>query len=193
LRALADLLTPWLVSIAELAALVAGGLVLHSVVYAVARRVAARTRYDFDGFFVARTRAPARLLMPLVLLALAWPDLGLPADSAPAQLERFLLQLLQRADAGALARAPAPEALHRGMPGLAALGLGMRRSAAAPACTVTVPALQSTSASPTCWWKAAGAFACARAANSRPRTGVNRATPIRWSPAAWTRYRRPHG
>lgn len=77
MRALADLLTPWLVSIAELAALVAGGLVLHSVVYAVARRVAARTRYDFDGFFVARTRAPARLLMPLVLLALAWPTLDL--------------------------------------------------------------------------------------------------------------------
>ena len=40
MRALLDPLTPWLVSIAELAALVAGGLVLHAVVYAVARRVA---------------------------------------------------------------------------------------------------------------------------------------------------------
>jgi small-conductance mechanosensitive channel len=77
LRSLIDLLTPWLVSIAEIAALVAGGLMLHAVVYAVARRVAARTRYEFDGFFVSRTRAPARLLLPLVLLTVAWPALDL--------------------------------------------------------------------------------------------------------------------
>jgi len=77
-------------------------------------------------------------LVPLSrwLLALAWPDLGLPADSAPAQLERFLLQMLRRAGAGALSRAPAPEALHHGMPGLAALGrridVEMMRKATAP-------------------------------------------------------------
>lgn len=72
-----ELLTRWGVSIAEVAALVGAGLLLHALVFAVARRVAARTPYDFDGMLVEHTRAPARLLMPLALLALAWPTLDL--------------------------------------------------------------------------------------------------------------------
>ncbi len=77
LRSLIDGLTPWLVSITELAALIAGGLLLHALAFAVARRVAARTSNQLDGLIVRHTRAPAQLLLPLVLVALAWPTLDL--------------------------------------------------------------------------------------------------------------------
>ncbi len=76
-RSAVEWLTPWLVSITELAALGAAGLLLHAIIYAVAKRVTARTRNELDGMVVQHTRAPARLLVPLMLLAVTWPSLDL--------------------------------------------------------------------------------------------------------------------
>jgi hypothetical protein len=76
-RSMIEWMTPWLVSVAELAGLAAAGLLLHAVTYAVARRVAARTRNQLDGMLVRHTRAPARVLLPMVLLTLTWPTLDL--------------------------------------------------------------------------------------------------------------------
>lgn len=73
-----DLLQPWLVSIAIVAALVAAGVVVHAVVFAVAGRVAAHTSGKFDELLIRRTRAPSRVLVPLLLLTIAYPWLPLP-------------------------------------------------------------------------------------------------------------------
>jgi len=78
--------------------------------FAVAGPLAAR---------VARAAPASRLL-----LALTWPDLGVPGEGGPRRLERFLDAMLSRATD--LSSAPEPEALHRGLPGLAALGRRMR-------------------------------------------------------------------
>ena len=58
------------------------------------------------------------------LLALSWPDLGVPSRSAPARLERFLDAMIERAKVGP-SRAVDPASLHRGLPGTAELGRRM--------------------------------------------------------------------
>ncbi len=76
-----DALEPWLVSIGIVAALIAAGVALHALIFAVARRMAARTAGKFDELLVKRTRAPARVLVPLMLLTMAYPLLQLPVDT----------------------------------------------------------------------------------------------------------------
>ena len=64
---------PWLLPLGLLALLVAGGLLLHAVLYALARRLAAHTAGTIDELIVKHTRAPARLLVPLLLVSFVWP------------------------------------------------------------------------------------------------------------------------
>ncbi len=68
---------PWLFLAGTMLALVLLGLGLHALLYAVARRLAARTASAFDELLVAETRAPARLLVPLLLVNFAWSSSGL--------------------------------------------------------------------------------------------------------------------
>lgn len=58
------------------------------------------------------------------LLALSWPDLGVPSSAAPGRLGRFLDAMIARAAAGP-SPAVDPASLHRGLPGAAALGRRM--------------------------------------------------------------------
>lgn len=57
------------------------------------------------------------------LLALTWPDVGVPVEPK-RRLERFLERVLDRASA--VSDAPAPETLHKGLPGMAQLGRKMK-------------------------------------------------------------------
>lgn len=59
-----------------------------------------------------------------MLLALSWPDLGVPSSGAPARLERFLDAMISRASAGSL-QAADPASMHRALPGVAAMGRKM--------------------------------------------------------------------
>ena len=65
-------LPPWAVSLCILALMILVGLAVHSIVYAVASRIAARTARPLDGLFVTHSRPPARLLLPLAFIILAW-------------------------------------------------------------------------------------------------------------------------
>jgi small-conductance mechanosensitive channel len=75
---LLNLIEPWLVSIGIVAVLLLVGVLLHGLVFALARRVAERTAGKFDEFLIRRLRAPSRVLIPLVLLTLSYPWLPLP-------------------------------------------------------------------------------------------------------------------
>ena len=93
-----DLLQPWLVSIAIVAALVAAGVVVHAVVFAVAGRVAAHTSGKFDELLIRRTRAPSRVLVPLLLLTIAYPWLPLPVATPAVAYHLLTIALSPRAD-----------------------------------------------------------------------------------------------
>ncbi|MDH3209987.1 MAG: mechanosensitive ion channel family protein [Burkholderiaceae bacterium] len=84
-----DVIKPWLVSMGLLAALIAAGLVLHAILYAVARRVATHIRGSFDELLISHTRRPARVLLPLMLVTFTWPSLQLATDT-PAIGHRVL-------------------------------------------------------------------------------------------------------
>jgi small-conductance mechanosensitive channel len=73
-----DSLPPWLWSLGSILGLVLLGVIVHAVAFAIARRIAARTRRPADNFLINRARAPALLLMPLLFVALALPDIALP-------------------------------------------------------------------------------------------------------------------
>ena len=75
---LLERMEPWLVSIGIVAVLMVVGVLLHGLLFALARRVAERTAGKFDEFLIRRLRAPARVLIPLVLLTLSYPWLPLP-------------------------------------------------------------------------------------------------------------------
>jgi ferredoxin len=59
-----------------------------------------------------------------ILLAVSWPDLGLPSDDAPERLARWLDRMVDLV-AAAPPTAADPAALHRGLPGMALLGRKM--------------------------------------------------------------------
>jgi small-conductance mechanosensitive channel len=59
--------------------LVITGLIAHALLFGLAARIAAKTRRPADNFMVTRARAPVRLLIPLLLISLALPELALPA------------------------------------------------------------------------------------------------------------------
>lgn len=84
-----ETIKPWLESLGWLVGLIAVGLVMHALIYALARRVAMRTSGSFDELLVSHTRRPARVLLPLLLVTFAWPSLQLAADT-PAIGHRLL-------------------------------------------------------------------------------------------------------
>ncbi len=65
-------LPDWAVSLSILVLMVVIGLIVHSIGYAIAGRIARRTRRKLDELFLAHSRRPARLLFPLVFIILAW-------------------------------------------------------------------------------------------------------------------------
>jgi len=71
-------LYPWLWSFGVLLGMIVLGLIVQWFVYAVGRRVAVRTERVSIGFMIARSRLPARFLLPLLFIALVLPDLPLP-------------------------------------------------------------------------------------------------------------------
>jgi len=71
-------LHPWLWSLGMLLAMAALGLVARWLLFGIARRVTARTGRRAASFVVARSSAPAQLLLPLLLIVLALPELPLP-------------------------------------------------------------------------------------------------------------------
>jgi small-conductance mechanosensitive channel len=71
-------LYPWLWSFGVLLGMIVLGLIVQSFLYGVGRRVAARTGRVGIGFMIARSRVPARVLFPLLFIALALPELPLP-------------------------------------------------------------------------------------------------------------------
>src|SRR5919205_513022 len=73
-----ETLHPWLISLGVVVGLVAVSLFAHWLLFAIARRAAARTRRIADDFLIARARRPARVLIPLLLISLALPELPLP-------------------------------------------------------------------------------------------------------------------
>ena len=84
-----ETIKPWLVPLGWLLGLIAVGLLVHALVFALARRVAVRTSGNFDELLVRHTRRPARVLLPLLLVTFAWPSLQLAADT-PAIGHRLL-------------------------------------------------------------------------------------------------------
>ncbi len=84
-----ETIKPWLTSLGMLLALIGAGLLLHAVIFALARRVASRTAGTFDELLVAHTRRPARVLLPLLLVTFAWPSLQLAVDT-PVIVHRLL-------------------------------------------------------------------------------------------------------
>jgi len=74
-----ETLPPWLWSVVVLAGMAVIGLIVQWLLFALVERVAARTRRLSQGFLIKRARAPARLLIPLLLISMMLPDLALPA------------------------------------------------------------------------------------------------------------------
>jgi small-conductance mechanosensitive channel len=70
-------LHPWVWSLGVLLGMVALGLIAQWLLFGVARRVAARTGRMTHSLVLARARAPAQLLLPLLFISLALPDLPL--------------------------------------------------------------------------------------------------------------------
>jgi small-conductance mechanosensitive channel len=64
---------PWLTSCLLLLAAVAVGLVVHLLVFRAMRRLMMRTATVFDDAFVARCRAPLRVLLPVFFVHVALP------------------------------------------------------------------------------------------------------------------------
>jgi hypothetical protein len=68
------------------------GFAVHAVLYAVAGRVARRTSRPLDELFVQYSRRPARLLIPLAFVMVAWRSV--PRDAAWAVSGERLLGML---------------------------------------------------------------------------------------------------
>ena len=77
----------WLWSLGVLLGLVVAGLIAHWLLFGLAGRIAARAQRPAVNFMVARSGAPTQLLIPLLLISLALPELALPSR---------LMELLQR-------------------------------------------------------------------------------------------------
>jgi small-conductance mechanosensitive channel len=75
MNAMLETVPDWLASLGLLVALIAAGVLLHAIVFAVAGRVAAHTAGSFDELLVSHARRPSRLLMPLLFVSFAWPSL----------------------------------------------------------------------------------------------------------------------
>ncbi|MPZ42683.1 MAG: mechanosensitive ion channel [Betaproteobacteria bacterium] len=82
-------LPAWALSLIVLAFMVILGFVAHSVVYAIAARIARRTPRPLDELLVSHSRAPARLLFPLLFIILAWSAIP-PAPEIAFTGERVL-------------------------------------------------------------------------------------------------------
>lgn len=80
----------YLLPLGALALLVLAGFVMHALLYAVARRVASRTASSIDELLVRYTRAPAQLLLPLLLVSFVWPSLEF-AQALPPIGHRVLI------------------------------------------------------------------------------------------------------
>src|SRR5690554_5824402 len=65
-------LPPWMLSLSVLALMVVVGLIAHYVVFAIAIRIARRSPRPIDELLVRHSYKPARLLLPLVFIILAW-------------------------------------------------------------------------------------------------------------------------
>jgi small-conductance mechanosensitive channel len=72
-----ETLPPWLWSALLLLGLIGVGLIAHALLFWLIARVAARTRRFSHGFFLKHARAPARVLIPLLLVSMTLPDLPL--------------------------------------------------------------------------------------------------------------------
>jgi small-conductance mechanosensitive channel len=72
-----ETLPPWLLSLLVLLGLSVLGLLVHWLVFGLARRIAARTKRGSDNFLVKRARAPGALLIPLLMISMVLPDLPL--------------------------------------------------------------------------------------------------------------------
>jgi small-conductance mechanosensitive channel len=87
-----ETLPAWLSSTLVLAGLIVLGLIAQAVLFWLIGRIAARTRRFAHGFFLQHARAPSRVLIPLLLVSMALPDLAL-APRAMDMLERAVAML----------------------------------------------------------------------------------------------------
>lgn len=71
-------LTPWLISAGILAAIVVAVLVAHWLIYRVLADLTKHTSSSLDDSFVQRSRAPVKLMLPLLAVVVALPTLSLP-------------------------------------------------------------------------------------------------------------------
>ena len=90
-------LPAWLWAVAILVGAVLVALLLHSLVFSVAARITRRAGAVADQLIVRHTRKPARLILPLVALALTLPGLALPARLAEASRHLIVLGLIAAA------------------------------------------------------------------------------------------------
>ncbi|MCB2099508.1 MAG: mechanosensitive ion channel [Rhodobacterales bacterium] len=101
---LADLppaLVTGLVALAVLAATAVAAWIVHRILFAVLRRIAARTETELDDMVLARLRRPAGLLLLVLALFLALRTVGLPAEVA--DFMRQVLSIVLTAGVGWLA------------------------------------------------------------------------------------------
>ncbi len=68
----------WLWSSGVLVAAVAAALVLHRIIFGIARRFTSKSKTTIDDSFVRHAEKPLRLVLPLVVLLAAFPVLPLP-------------------------------------------------------------------------------------------------------------------
>jgi small-conductance mechanosensitive channel len=85
-------LPPWATALLVLACMVVLGLIAHAIVYAVGSGIARRTPRELDELFVRHSRAPARLLFPLVFILIGWS--AFPPSAEFAFLGQRLLGVL---------------------------------------------------------------------------------------------------
>ena len=74
------LIHPWLWSIGILLGVIVLTLIGHWLLYPIAARVARKTGRPLNDYVVRRTRAPSRLLLPLLVVSGALPELPLPVQ-----------------------------------------------------------------------------------------------------------------
>jgi small-conductance mechanosensitive channel len=73
-------LHPWMVPIAILGGVILLALIGHLILFTVAKRLASRTPAEFDNSLIRHAEKPARVIIPLLALYLAFPLLKVPAD-----------------------------------------------------------------------------------------------------------------
>jgi small-conductance mechanosensitive channel len=72
-----NLLPSGLLAVLIIVGVVLAGLMVHWLLFGIAKRVAARTRRPIDNFLIRRARPPVRLLIPLLFVTFALPELRL--------------------------------------------------------------------------------------------------------------------